>query len=57
MTYAELTSDGSTYHLTWPEITRLDAMLWPVAVAASELLTSPQLSRAEEVRRLSVGVS
>ena len=48
MTYAELTSGGSTYHLTWPEITRLDAVLWPVAVAASELLTSPQLSRLKK---------
>jgi predicted RNA-binding Zn ribbon-like protein len=48
MTYAELAAEGSTYQLTWPETTRLDAMLWPVAVTASELLTSPQLSRLKK---------
>jgi predicted RNA-binding Zn ribbon-like protein len=47
MTHAELASEGSTYQLTWPE-TALDAMLWPVAVAANELLTSPQLSRLKK---------
>jgi predicted RNA-binding Zn ribbon-like protein len=48
LTYAELASEGATYQLTWPETTRLDAILWPIAVAASELLTSPQLSRLKK---------
>jgi predicted RNA-binding Zn ribbon-like protein len=48
MAHAELVSEGSTYQLAWPETTRLDAMLWPVAVMASELLTSPQLSRLKK---------
>jgi len=48
MTHAELAPEGSTYQLTWPETMRLDAMLWPVAVAAGELLTSPQLSRLKK---------
>ncbi|MCE3275632.1 MAG: hypothetical protein K0R13_1487 [Propionibacteriaceae bacterium] len=48
LTYAELASEGATYELTWPETTRLDAMLWPIAVAASELLTSLQLSRLKK---------
>ena len=48
MAHAELASEGPTYQLSWPETTRLDAMLWPVAVAASELLTSPQLSRLKK---------
>jgi predicted RNA-binding Zn ribbon-like protein len=46
--YSELASGDSAYQLTWPEAERLDAMLWPVAVAASELLTSPQLSRLKK---------
>jgi predicted RNA-binding Zn ribbon-like protein len=48
MTYAELASEGTTYQLRWSETTRLDPMLWPVAVAASDLLTSPQLSRLKK---------
>jgi predicted RNA-binding Zn ribbon-like protein len=48
MTHAELAPEGLTYQLTWPETMRLDAMLWPVAVAAGELLTSPQLSRLKK---------
>jgi predicted RNA-binding Zn ribbon-like protein len=39
---------GSTYQLSWPEATQLDAMLWPVGLAAGELLTSPQLSRLKK---------
>jgi hypothetical protein len=41
MAHAELASEGSTYQLSWPEATQLDAMLWPVGLAAGELLTSP----------------
>jgi predicted RNA-binding Zn ribbon-like protein len=48
MAHAELASEGPTYQLTWPGTTRLDAILWPVAVAAIELLTSPQLSRLKK---------
>jgi predicted RNA-binding Zn ribbon-like protein len=48
MVRAELASEGSTYQLTWPAPTQLDAMLWPVGMAAVELLTSPQLSRLKK---------
>jgi predicted RNA-binding Zn ribbon-like protein len=53
MAHAELASEGSTYRLTWPEAGRLEAgrldvMLWPVGLAACELLTSPQLSRLKK---------
>jgi predicted RNA-binding Zn ribbon-like protein len=48
MSHAELASEGPTYQLTWPKTTRLDAMLWPVAVAAGQLLTSPQLLRLKQ---------
>jgi predicted RNA-binding Zn ribbon-like protein len=33
------------YELLWPLTARLDAMLWPIAVAAADLLTAPQLHR------------
>ena len=46
--HAELVRDDSMYQLTWPETCQPDAMLWPIALAALELLTSPQLSRIEE---------
>jgi predicted RNA-binding Zn ribbon-like protein len=48
MAHAELAGDGSTYQLTWADTTRLDAMLWPVALAAGDLITSPQLSRLKK---------
>ena len=46
--HAELAPDDSMYQLTWPETSQLDAMLWPIALAALELLTSPQLSRIKK---------
>jgi predicted RNA-binding Zn ribbon-like protein len=46
--HAELVADGATYQMTWPVTARLDAMLWPIAVAAAELLTAPQLSRLKK---------
>jgi predicted RNA-binding Zn ribbon-like protein len=46
--HAELVAHGATYEMTWPVNTRLDAMLWPIAVAAAELLTAPQLSRLKK---------
>jgi predicted RNA-binding Zn ribbon-like protein len=46
--HAELAPDHSTYQLTWPDATRLDAMLRPISLAALELLTSPQLSRIKK---------
>jgi predicted RNA-binding Zn ribbon-like protein len=45
MAHAELAPNDSTYLLTWPETTQLDAMLRPISLAALELLTSPQLFR------------
>ena len=43
--HAELAPNESTYLLTWPETTQLDAMLRPISLAALELLTGPQLFR------------
>ena len=48
MAHAELAWDGSTYQLTWTDTTRLDAMLWPVGLAAGDLITSPQLARLKK---------
>jgi predicted RNA-binding Zn ribbon-like protein len=48
MAHAELAWEGSTYQLTWADTTRLDAMLWPVGLAAGDLITSPQLSRLKK---------
>jgi len=48
MAHAELASGDHAYQLTWPVIERLDAMLWPIAVAASQLLTGPQLGRLKK---------
>jgi predicted RNA-binding Zn ribbon-like protein len=46
--HAELASADHAYELAWPLTLRLDAMLWPIALAASELLTSPQLPRVKK---------
>ena len=46
--HAELAPGHSTYQPTWPDMTRLDAMLRPIGLAALELLTSPQLSRIKK---------
>jgi predicted RNA-binding Zn ribbon-like protein len=46
--HADLVADGTTYQMTWPVTARLDAMLWPIAVAAAELLTAPELSRLKK---------
>jgi predicted RNA-binding Zn ribbon-like protein len=48
MAHAELAPDDSTYRLTWPETSQLDAMLWPIGLAALDLLISPQLSRLKK---------
>jgi predicted RNA-binding Zn ribbon-like protein len=48
MAHAELARKGSTYQLTWADNARLDAMLWPVGLAAGDLITSPQLSRLKK---------
>jgi predicted RNA-binding Zn ribbon-like protein len=48
MAHAELAWGGSTYELTWADTRRLDAMLWPVALAAGDLITSPHLSRLKK---------
>jgi predicted RNA-binding Zn ribbon-like protein len=48
MAHAELAWDGSTYQLTWADTTRLDAILWPVGLAAGDLITSPQLARLKK---------
>jgi predicted RNA-binding Zn ribbon-like protein len=48
MAHAELAREGSAYQLTWADNARLDAMLWPVALAAGDLITSPQLSRLKK---------
>jgi predicted RNA-binding Zn ribbon-like protein len=45
---AELASSGTTYELNWPPTARLDGLLWPIGVAAAELLTSPQLARVKK---------
>jgi predicted RNA-binding Zn ribbon-like protein len=38
---------SETHTLTWPDATEPHAMLWPVAWAAAELLTSPDLHRVK----------
>jgi len=48
MAHSELVPDEHAYQLNWPMITRLDAMLWPITVAAVQLLTSPQLARVKK---------
>jgi predicted RNA-binding Zn ribbon-like protein len=48
MAHAELAWDGSTYQLAWTDTTRLDAILWPVGLAAGDLITSPQLARLKK---------
>ena len=48
MAHAELAWKGSTYQLRWADVTRLDAMLWPVGLAAGDLITSAQLSRVKK---------
>jgi predicted RNA-binding Zn ribbon-like protein len=45
---AALASNGPTYELDWPITARLDGVLWPIAVVAAELLTSPQLARVKK---------
>ncbi len=46
--HAELEWEGSTYQLIWADTARLDAMLWPVGLAAGDLITSPALSRLKK---------
>jgi predicted RNA-binding Zn ribbon-like protein len=46
--HAELVGAHATYELSWPVTARLDALLWPIAVAAADLLTAPQLSRLKK---------
>ena len=48
MAHAEFAPGDHAYQLTWPVIERLDAMLWPIAVAAVQLLTAPQLGRVKQ---------
>lgn len=48
MAHAELRPGDHAYQLTWPVMERLDAMLWPIAVAAGQLLTAPQLGRIKK---------
>jgi predicted RNA-binding Zn ribbon-like protein len=48
LAHAELVAVGATYELTWSLTARLDAMLLPVAAAAAELLTAPQLARVKK---------
>ncbi len=42
---AELGRADAAYELTWPETDDLDAVLWPLAYSAVDLLRSPQLRR------------
>jgi predicted RNA-binding Zn ribbon-like protein len=46
--HAQLAPADDGYELTWPVTARLDALLWPIALAALELLTSPQLARVKK---------
>ena len=46
--HAELAPADHAYELAWPLTARLDALLWPIALAALELLTSPQLIRVKK---------
>jgi predicted RNA-binding Zn ribbon-like protein len=39
---------SETYALTWPDAAEPHAMLWPVAHAAVELLTSPDVHRVKQ---------
>jgi predicted RNA-binding Zn ribbon-like protein len=48
MAHSELVSHDHKYQLDWPVITRLDSMLWPIAMAAVQLLTSPQIARVKK---------
>jgi len=44
---AQLTSEDQAYAFSWPDPVELDAMLWPVAQAAADLLTGPDLPRVK----------
>jgi predicted RNA-binding Zn ribbon-like protein len=44
---AELVPHGAGYALGWPRPARPDAVLWPVAQAAAELLTAAELTRVK----------
>jgi CGNR zinc finger len=46
--HAELAPADHAYELAWPLTARLDALLWPIALSALELLTSPQLIRVKK---------
>ena len=48
LTNADLASAEDAYELSWALTTRLDALLWPIAMAALELLTSPQVARVKK---------
>lgn len=45
--HRRLVTDGDDYRFDWPESDRLDQPLWPVALAAVELLTSEQRQRVK----------
>jgi len=38
----------AAYKLTWPMTAQLDSVLWPISVAALDLLTGPQLHRLKK---------
>jgi len=45
---ADLVPADDGCELTWPLTARLDALLWPIAVAALGLLSSPQVARVKK---------
>ena len=47
MSQAELRAEGDTGRLGWPESDRLEVLLHPVAYAAFQLLTGPDLGRVK----------
>jgi predicted RNA-binding Zn ribbon-like protein len=49
MRFMQIQSDAGKMVLTWPEASRrLESPLWPAALSAAELLTSPLLERVRE---------
>jgi predicted RNA-binding Zn ribbon-like protein len=48
LNHSAIYSANNTYTIDWMDKSALDRMLWPIALSAAELLTSPNLARVRE---------
>lgn len=48
LTHSHIDQTSNGFSIDWNEKTALDRMLWPIALSAAELLTSPNLSRVRQ---------